>query len=152
VTPEAEPPGTPSVAATSSGRQGLVLGWKRRTTVGRQALVLRAGARSAGDRQATPGGSAAPVPSGSAMGDSRPLSAAAEGSSAVSTTVRTASDDDRRDIRVAADQLPAQTFTTPSAPTAGGSMGWLLVLLLTVAAAALIASLRRVLANTMTQT
>lgn len=153
VTPEAEPPGTPSVAATSSGRrQSPALGWKRRRTVRRQELVLRAGARSTGDGQATPGGSAAPVPSGSALGDSRPLSAAAEGSSAVSTTVETASDDDMRGIRAAANQLPVQTFTTPSAPTAGGSMGWLLVLLLTVAAAALIASLRRVLANTTTQT
>jgi hypothetical protein len=153
VAPEAEPPAARSVAATSSGRQRFVLGWKRRRTVGRQELVLRAVARSTGGAQGTAGGFAAPArPDGPARGGSRLVPAAADSASGVATTVRTTSDDDRRDVRAAGDQLPAQTFTMPSAPSAGGSMGWLLILLLTAGVAALIASLRRVLATTMTQT
>jgi hypothetical protein len=154
VIPEAEPPATPRLAATSSGRQGFVLGWKRRRTVGRQELVLRARARSTSEVQATPGGPTAPVPSGGDPGRSGSglTAAAAESTTVTSTTVRTTSDDDRRGARAAGDQLPAQTFTTPSAPSAGDSMGWLLILILTAAVAALIASLRRALATTMTQT
>jgi hypothetical protein len=156
VAPEAERPAAPSVAATSSVRQRFVLGWKRRRTVRRQELVLRAGARSTRGAQAAPGGSASPVPpapaGGPARGGSPLVQAAADGASGIGTTVRTTTDDDRRDARAAGDQLPAQTFTLPSAPSADRSMGWLLVLLLTAAAAALIASVRRILATTMTQT
>jgi hypothetical protein len=87
---------------------------------------------------------------GTAPGGSGLAPAAAGGTSGTATTTQT-SDDDTRDLHAAGDQLPAQTFTMPSAPSAGGSMGWLLVLLLTVAVAALVASLRRVLATTMTR-
>ena len=59
--------------------------------------------------------------------------------------------DDRRHVRAGGDNLPSQTFAVPSGPNAGGSTGWLLILLLTLAVAALTASLRRVLATTMTR-
>jgi hypothetical protein len=155
VAPEAARPTAPALAAPSSVRQGFVLGWKRRRTVRRQELVLRAGARSTGGGQAAPHGSAAPAPpgagGGSALGGSRLAPAAADGASGTGKTVRTTSDDDRRDLRAAGNQLPAQTFTMPSAPSAGGSLGWLLILLLTATVALIVASLRRVLATTMTR-
>jgi hypothetical protein len=155
VAPTTEPPAAPSVVANSSGRQGFVLGWKRRRTVRRQELVLRAGAPSTGGGQAAPGGPAAVVPpaasGGPTLGGTGLVSAAADGGSRTVTTARMTSDDDTRDVGAAGNQLPAQTFTMPSAPSVGGSMGWLLVLLLIAAVAALIASLRRVLASTMTR-
>jgi hypothetical protein len=155
VAPEATRPAAPALAAPSSVRQGFVLGWKRRRTVRRQELVLRAGAQSTGGGQAAPHGSAAPAPpgagGGSALGGSRLAPAAADGASSTGKTVRTTSDDDRRDLRAAGNQLPAQTFTMPSAPSAGGSLGWLLILLLTATVALIVASLRRVLATTMTR-
>jgi hypothetical protein len=154
VVPEAAPPAAPARATPSSIRQGYVLGRSRRRTVRRQELVLRAGTRSTGGAQVAPDGPAAPVPTepggGPAQGGSTPTPAAAdEAAAGVATTSRTVSEDDKRDARAAGDQLPAETFAVPSAPNAGGSLGWLLILLLTVAVAAVIGSLRRALETTM---
>jgi hypothetical protein len=154
VAPEAVPLAAPSVAATSSVRQGFVLGWKRRRTVRRQELVLRAGAPSSGGGQAMPDGPAAAVPPAAAgspdPGSSGSVPAAADRGPRKATTTAT-SDDHTRTAGPAGDKLPAQTFSVPSDPSAGGSMGWLLVLLLTTVVAVLVASFRRVLATTMTR-
>jgi hypothetical protein len=171
-TPEAAPSAAHTAAhtaaATGSARQGFVLGWKRRRTVRRQELVLRAGARSTGGTQAgggqatsggggqaTPGGggqatAGGPAADGPAASGAGFAPAAAGGTSGTGTTSRN-SDDDGRDLGAGGDTLPSQTFAVPSDPNAGGSMGWLLILLLTSAVAALVASLRRILATTMTR-
>jgi len=155
VAPEAAPPAAPAFAAPSSVRQGFVLGRKRRRTAQRQELVLRAGPPSTGGGQAAPNAPAAVVPRGSA-GSPAPSGslfapAASDGDSGTATTTPI-TDDHTRTAGAAGDKLPAQTFAVPSAPSAGSSTGWLLVLLLTAAVAILVASLRRVLATTMTQT
>jgi hypothetical protein len=153
VVPETAAPVASARAAPSSIRQGYVLGRNGRRTVRRQELVLHAGARSTGGAHVAPDGPAAPVPAqpggGSAQGGSTPTPAAAVEAASVVTTSRTGSEDDKRDARAAGDQLPAETFAVPSAPNAGGSLGWLLILLLTVAVAAVIGSLRRALETTM---
>ena len=152
VAPQAAPP---PVAVPSSVRQGFVLGWKRRRTVRRQELVLQAGAPSSGGGQAAPyaptaavppAAAGSPAPSGSGFAP-----AASDGNSGTAATTPT-TNDHTRTAGAAGDKLPAQTFAVPSAPSADGSTGWLLVLLLTAAVALLVASLRRVLATTMTQT
>jgi hypothetical protein len=150
--PTTEPPAAPRVAANSSGRQRFVIGWKWRRTVRRQELVLRAGVPSPAGGQALREGPA-PVTSAAGGPASRGVRLAAAAGSSTSSTAKAiqTTDDDRRDVRAGGDKLPSQTFAVPSGPNAGGSMGWLLILLLTVAVAALIASLRRVLATTMTR-
>jgi hypothetical protein len=155
VVPEAAAPVAPALARRSSVRQGFVLGRNRRRTVRPQELVLRSGARSTGGGNAAPDGIAAPVPAATggapAQGGSTFVPGGADGAAGAAPSARTASDDDKRDVRPASDQLPAQTFAMPSGPNAGGSMGWLLILILTVAVAAVIGSLRRALATTMTR-
>jgi hypothetical protein len=144
----------PSLAASSSVRQVLVLGRHRRRTVRRQQLVLRVAPRggapaTGGVRMAPVGPAAAAVPAAPAGPAPRSVSGSASGSA--TTPVRTASDDDPRHARSAGDQRPAQTFAVPSPSTDGGSMGWLLIPLLTAAVAAATAALRRGLATTMTR-
>ena len=94
-----------------------------------------------------------PAPVAPAAGGpaSRGVRRAAAAGSTSGTVKAIPATDHRRDVRARGDNLPSQTFAVPSGPNAGGSMGWLLILLLTVAIAALIASLRHVLATTMTR-
>jgi hypothetical protein len=155
--PAVEVPAAPSFAGPSSVRQWFVLGRRRRLTVRRQQLVLRAapsgGAPATGGVRMAPFGPAAPVAPAAPAGPA-PASAsgsAGAGSGAPTTIARTASDHDSRDARAAGDQLPAQTFAVPSPSTDGGSLGRLLILLLTTAVAAVIGPLRRELAATMTR-
>jgi hypothetical protein len=154
VIPETTAPAPPAVARSSVVRQGYVLGRNRRRTVRRQELVLRAGAPPSGRGHLAPNG-AAPVPTeaggGSAGGGSTVASVAAELAAGAATVARAASDDDKRDAGAGGEQLPAQTFAMPSVPDDGGSLGWLLVLLLVAAVTAVIGSLRRALATNMTR-
>ena len=150
VASEAKPPAAPVFASSGSVRHGFVLGRNRRRTVRRQELVLRAGAPSPGGGQTVPDGPApvAPAAGGPASRAVRLVAAAGSTSGRAKSIQAT---DDRRHVRAGGNNLPSQTFAVPSGPNAGGSTGWLLILLLTLAVAALIASLRRVLATTMTR-
>jgi hypothetical protein len=156
VAPEARTPAAPSVAATASVGQVFVLGRQRKRTMRRQELVLRAvaqakgGGPATGDAPAAGGASAAPAAPALPDGPALAPATADGGAGAAKASGRKASEDSR-DTRAAGDQLPAQTFAVPSAPNAGGSMGWLLILLLTAAIGALVAPLRRGLASTMTR-
>jgi hypothetical protein len=142
--PQAGVNAAPSAAAPSSHvRSAFVPGEQRRRTVRRQELELRAVAQATGGAPAAPAAPIAPAaPAASAPVARSPV---ASGSATVGTdapaAARTTSDNSS-DTRSAGDQLPAQTFAVPSTSNPGGSMSWLVILLLAAALASAIGAVR----------
>jgi hypothetical protein len=113
----------------STARQRLTLRRQPRRSVRRQELTFQAVLPALG------GGPIQPAASGQA--------GAGTGSPAVESSAK----NNRKETgKVLGEQRPANTFAAPSAPTPGGSMGWLVIALLAAALASLI-GLRRGLAS-----
>jgi hypothetical protein len=157
---------TPSAGGSAAPvRPASLAGRRRKRTVRRQELELRAGAHADGGTR--PGGGpgrghtvSAGGPGGhhdgGAAGQDAPTRAGAgglggaflpgpAGGAARPATAPV-------DTRATGDQLPAQAFSVPSAPDPGGSIGWLAILIAAAALVVLAATLRRELATDLRQT
>jgi hypothetical protein len=158
---------TPSAGGSAAPvRPASLPGRRRKRTVRRQELELRAGAHADGGTRpgggpgrghtGSSGGGPGGHNDGAAAGQDAPTRAGA-GGLGLAFLPGPAGGSPRPatapvDTRATGDQLPARAFSVPSVTNPDGSMGWLAILLAAAAFLVLAATLRRELATDLRQT